>query len=338
MRKESRARHTPPRRERVRYGAMSDKPPRAARRRRLLRGLAVALALCGTMLWLAVRSWPLAPPPPYVGALPQASPPPEMAAFALPTGVTHRSAAFAFRGGSLFEARDFAMTAVLVRHPRGDFLLDAGLGTRVAEHLAQLPWAFRAITRYTRARTAAAQLEAAGYDRARLRGILLTHAHWDHASGVGDLSGVPVWLNDEERRFVDTGGYLTAALRTTPGVRFQRYAFESGPYLGYPRSYDVYGDGSLVLVPAPGHTPGSIIAFLNLPSGQRYVLLGDLAWQREGVTQLEERPWPFSLLGDDDRAQVRDGLRHLHALWRRFPSLLLAPAHDARGFASLPRL
>jgi len=36
---------------------------------------------------------------------------------------------------------------------------------------------------------AADQLDAAGYDFRRLNAILLTHAHWDHMSGMPDLSG-----------------------------------------------------------------------------------------------------------------------------------------------------
>ena len=39
----------------------------------------------------------------------------------------------------------------------------------------------------------------AGHPREGLR-ILLTHAHWDHVSGVADFPGVPVLVTEEERR------------------------------------------------------------------------------------------------------------------------------------------
>src|SRR5262249_3655824 len=65
---------------------------------------------------------PLPAPAPFDGALPSASPPSDMSIFSLPTGVNHRTAAFAYRGGSPLDKRESVMTAVLVRHPQGDIL------------------------------------------------------------------------------------------------------------------------------------------------------------------------------------------------------------------------
>jgi glyoxylase-like metal-dependent hydrolase (beta-lactamase superfamily II) len=216
-------------------------------------------------------------------------------------------------------------------------MIDTGLGRQVERHLAEMPFYFRAITSYTRGTPAADQLAAIGYDRTRLRGILLTHAHWDHASGLADFPGVPVLVTSDERRFVDEGGFLTAAARTA-GAPWEIYAFEDGPYLGFPAHHDLYGDGSIVVVPAPGHTPGSVIVFVTPPGGRRYAFVGDLAWQREGVLEREERPFPTRLLGDVDSGQVREGLRRMSAIIARFPEVELVPAHDSRGFATIPLL
>jgi glyoxylase-like metal-dependent hydrolase (beta-lactamase superfamily II) len=301
-------------------------------------GVAALLAVAITSFLSTFAASPLPAPPPFAGALPSATPPLAMSVVQLPTGVTHRSAAFAYRGGSFFDARDFAMTAVLVRHPRGDLLVDAGFGRDVDAHLRSMPIAFRAITRYTRGRPAADQLAAAGYDPRRLRAILLTHAHWDHVSGVPDFPGTAVWVTAEERQFVERGGALTVVARNAPSVRYEEYGFEGGPYLGFPRSHDVYGDGAIVVVPAPGHTPGSVVVFLALPGGTRYALVGDLVWQREGITEREERPWLQRTLGDQDPAAVRENILRMAAIAARFPELVLAPAHDARGFEGMPGL
>ena len=264
--------------------------------------IVVAALLVGApVLFLSTfRASPLPPPAQLTDALPPASPPPEMALVQLPTGVTHRSAAFAYRGGSFLDKRDFAMTAVLVKHPRGDLLIDTGFGRDIDAHFGTLPSAFRAVTSYERSRSVAEQFDAAGYDRGKLRGIVLTHAHWDHVSGLPELAGTPVLVTPEEHRFVETGGAITALARSFGDVRYEEYAFEGGPYLGFARSHDVYGDGAIVIVPAPGHTPGSVVVFLALPGGTRYALVGDLVWQREGITEREERPWIWRTLADDD--------------------------------------
>lgn len=311
-------------------------PPRVRRRWRIAVATLVFVPLA--LLLASFLPAPLAAPPRLTGHLPDASPPAEMAIFQLPTGVTHRSAAFAYRGGSFRDRRDFTMTAVLVRHPRGDLLIDTGFGRDIDTHFHSMPLLFRAMTSYAHGLSAAEQLDRAGYDRRHLRGILLTHAHWDHVSGIPEFPLVPVLVTPEERRFVDEGGAVTVVARSFTGVRYETYAFESGPYLGFPRSHDVYGDGSIVVVPAPGHTPGSVIVFLALPSGTRYALVGDLAWQREGITLREERPWVQRTAVDSEPGAVRENLLRMAAIAARFPEMILVPAHDARGFATMPRL
>jgi glyoxylase-like metal-dependent hydrolase (beta-lactamase superfamily II) len=167
---------------------------------------------------------------------------------------------------------------------------------------------------------------------------LLTHAHWDHVSGVADFPGVPTLLSRAERDFIDAGGSPTVIARSLSGADYRVYEFEGGPYLGFPRSRDMYGDGSLVAVPAPGHTPGSVILFLTLPDRRRFALLGDLVWQRKGITQREEKPrFGSTFMGiDDDPAGVRPSVLRMAAVAQRFPEMVLVPAHDARAFSQLP--
>lgn len=278
----------------------------------------------------------LAPVPEFAGQLPPASPPEGMSLSALPTGLMKSQAGFAYRGGSLLEQRDFAMTPVLVRHPRGDLLFDAGFGSHVDSHVRTLPLLMQVTTQYEKSQSAADQLRAGGYDPKQLTAVVLTHAHWDHVSGLDSLPGVPVMVSTEERDFIQGGSEPVALAASLRQIRYLTYGFSSGEYLGFPRSHDVWGDGSVVLVPAPGHTPGSVLAFITLPSGARHVLLGDLVWQREGIDLPAERPWVSRWLLQEDRDQVRQAILQVAALQRRFPELNLLPAHDARAMAMLP--
>jgi len=280
---------------------------------------------------------PLPTPRPYAGPLPSGTPPKELGVFSLVTGVTHRVAAFGYRGGSLFERREFSMTGALVRHPQGDLLIDTGFGRDIDQQFRSLPSMFRAITFYSLWQPAADQLRAVGYDGNSLRAILLTHSHWDHVSGLPDFPGVPVWVTPQERAFIRKSGGMDLC-RLFADIRYEEYRFEGGPYLGFPCSHDVYGDGSIVVVPAFGHTPGSVIVFVTLYDGTRYAFVGDLVWQLEGITEREERPWIIRRTAETDAKGARENLLRMVALKERLPDLIIVPAHDMRAVAQIPRL
>lgn len=268
--------------------------------------------------------------------LPNATPPAGMSLSSLPTGTMKSRAALAYRGGRFADEREFSMTAVLVRHPRGDLLFDTGFGRHLDQHLAMQRALARATTTFSKGIPAADQLSARGFDIGKLAGVVLTHAHWDHVSGLDSLPGVPVWVNAAERDFIDDGGDMTSVARSIGKLDFKLYRFSDKPYLGFTQSLDVWGDGSIVLVPAAGHTPGSVIAFIALPSGARYALLGDLVWQTEGIDLPAERPWITRVLVDVDAQAVRQNIEHVAAIHRRFPQIGMIPAHDARAMSALP--
>ena len=255
--------------------------------------------------------------------------------YALPTGLNHRTAAFAYRGGSPWDKRDSVSTAVLVRHPQGDLLIDTGLGRSITQQMRAFPFLFRLGTELVRLQAAADQLDASGYDRKQLRYILLTHAHWDHVSGVSDFPGVPVLVTAAEHHFIDEGGWATADARRMNAV-FQEYTFNDGPYLGFSPSRDLYGDGSIVIVPAPGHTPGSVVVFVTLSSGARHAFVGDLVWQLEGLFEREERPWFEARTLAENSVLLRQSLLRMSAIATRYPQITIVPSHDTRGYASIP--
>jgi N-acyl homoserine lactone hydrolase len=271
-------------------------------------------------------------PAPWSGPLPAATAPEGMALYHLPTGTYDTRAAMAVRGGSFRDRRHFAANAVLVVHSNGDFLIDAGFGKNVAQHVRMLPVFTRAPFHATS--TVREQLAAAKYDFGRLRGVILTHSHWDHSSGLDSLD-VPIWISKGERDYATTDGDGKVFRAVSPGHEIHEYAFNGPAYLGFSKSLDVHGDGSLVIALAGGHTTGSVVVFVTLPTGKRYAFIGDLTWQYDGIEKRLERPWLLRTLADSDASQVREGILLSAALTE---VMQVVPSHDVGAYAGIPTL
>ena len=256
----------------------------------------------------------------------------------LDTGVMHSRAALAYRGGAFDEPRDFAMSVLLIRHPQGDLLIDAGFGSEVDQHFLTTPLLLQWSSSYQAGVPAAVQLDAAGMDTEQLLGVIVTHSHWDHVSGLPDLPDLPVWTTADELDFIASGHEATTLARQLGTENYRALEFSTRPYLGFARSLDWFDDGSVVVVPAPGHSPGSLIVFVNLPDGTRYALVGDLAWQAEGVSLPAEKPWIARRAADLDADALRKTLIHVHHLGEQVPGLVVLPSHDAQLWSQLPTL
>jgi glyoxylase-like metal-dependent hydrolase (beta-lactamase superfamily II) len=255
-----------------------------------------------------------------------------MRIFQLPTGTYETPAALAFQGGGLRDRRQFAATAVLVRHPKGDVLIDAGFGAQAEEHIRMLP-SFRR-SPHSLGSTVSEQLDAAGYDRDQLLGVILTHSHWDHVSGLDSLD-VPVLVTGDELGYADHNRADRVFERVAAGHQVRQYGFDGPPHLGFPVSHDLHGDGSVVIVPAPGHTTGSVVVLVTLGPDQRFAFVGDLAWQLDGIARGVQRPLLMRMLADSDSAQIRRDLDRVIAL---APHLRVVPAHDTRAYDGIPLL
>ncbi len=290
--------------------------------------VAVAVAL-GLLIWtfLPIR---LDVPDGDVPSPPAASPPPELEIRLLRTGSISGRHFLSVRGGS-FKTFDSAVIAVLVRHPAGTYLIDAGFGRDVEEHFTTASRLMQLLIEVTLETPIADHLQALGLGPSDLDGVILTHAHWDHTSGLDDLPGVPVLLPAEEIAAIDPddpNSALTAELRDRLDLR--PLELTGGPYHGFESSHDVFGDGSMVAVAMGGHTPGSLGVFVNLATGERYFFGGDVSWTREGFEWPAEKPWISRRTVDQDPELVRRRLVQVHRMMAHDPNLIVVPAHDER--------
>jgi N-acyl homoserine lactone hydrolase len=164
--------------------------------------------------------------------------------------------------------------------------------------------------------------------------VLITHSHWDHVSGLDQLQ-VPVWTNAGELRYAAEARDGTVFRTVSERHEIHEYEFGSSPYLGFASSYDVHGDGSVVVALAGGHTTGSVIVFVTLPVGQRYAFIGDVTWQLEGVRQPAQRPLLMRKLADVNPGLVREDLLRVASL---AGLMQVVPAHDLIAYEGIPVL
>jgi glyoxylase-like metal-dependent hydrolase (beta-lactamase superfamily II) len=165
----------------------------------------------------------------------------------------------------------------VVEHPAGLCVFDTGQTARVARpgsHPAWHPYLRLARFELGAADELAPQLRADGLDPGDVRWVVLSHLHTDHVGGVAEFGGARVLVARKEWELAQgfrgrLRGYLPQ--RWPPGLAPELVDF-AGPAVGaFPASHDVAGDGRLLLVPLPGHTPGHS----GLLVDQRLLLAGD---------------------------------------------------------------
>jgi glyoxylase-like metal-dependent hydrolase (beta-lactamase superfamily II) len=244
------------------------------------------------------------------------------------TAETKTLDAFTVEGGKWTETATANHMAVLIEHHAATLLFDTSLGRQVDRQFdSEMPWHDKPLLRYGPVQPVRDQLDRDGI---RVDRILLSHAHWDHASGLADFPEVPVWAPYEEIEFsqIATPPAVLPSQFEHP-IKWVPYPFAPQAFMGFGDSHDLFGDGSLVLVPLHGHTPGSVGLFITLENGRRFFFTGDASWRLEGFTGPKEKFWFGRNMVDNDHDATRQVLQQVHELLQREPDLAVIPAHDA---------
>jgi glyoxylase-like metal-dependent hydrolase (beta-lactamase superfamily II) len=249
------------------------------------------------------------------------------------TGKSSAKEALVYSGGRWSRSVDNNFVAILIRHGDRELLFDTGLGAKVDSQYAQgMPWWARPSFKYDKPiDPARAQLARAG--EPPIRQIILSHSHWDHASGVVDFPGAEVWVSPEELAVIRRpGSGLGEAWSSQVGDRsiaWRTLIFKPVAYHGFDRSLDLFGDGTAVLVPQYGHTPGSVGLFLTTSSGRRYFFCGDAVWSAAALKNARPKFWLANQLADANKGRTQAEVDRMARLAKREPDLTVVPAHDS---------
>lgn len=169
-------------------------------------------------------------------------------------------------GGSM------AVPCFLVRHPKGDLIWDTGLGDQLAGQggveiapgiTARIPVTLRA------------QLEQLELTPADIEFVSFSHFHVDHTGNASLFADATFLLN---RRGLEWALGSPTPFGVDPGGL--KVLHEANKQL-IDLDRDVFGDGSVRILRAPGHTPGHQVLMLRLANAGTLVLSGDLYHTRD---------------------------------------------------------
>jgi glyoxylase-like metal-dependent hydrolase (beta-lactamase superfamily II) len=162
---------------------------------------------------------------------------------------------------------DMSVPCFLVAHPKGTMIWDTG---------AVPDTAFKgtgpAMLRYaTSKKPLAAQLAEIGYTPSDITYVTFSHFHWDHV-GNGNLFASSTWLVRKLERDIMFSD--PPSPRTEP-ANYSALKDSKTTIITQP-DYDVFGDRTVILKSAPGHSPDHQVLFLKLARTGPLVISGDL--------------------------------------------------------------
>jgi N-acyl homoserine lactone hydrolase len=170
-----------------------------------------------------------------------------------------------------------AVACYLIAHPKGTLMWDTGAvpdaswkpsAKPMTEHIT-LPDSQQRVL--TMIKPLNVELREVGYSPSDINYLALSHYHWDHTANANAFAGA-TWLVRQEERdpmfsnrpppLTQPAGY--SALRNSKTVILKT------------DEHDVFGDGTVIIKSAPGHTPGHQVLYLKLAKTGPVMLSGDL--------------------------------------------------------------
>jgi N-acyl homoserine lactone hydrolase len=254
-----------------------------------------------------------------------ATPPTELRLYVLDCGTISAMdpALFGLKASEVNREVTFVTPCYLIVHPKGTLMWDVGQvpdqdipdnGTEVVQ---------QDILKATR--RLAPQLAAIGYRPKDIAYLAMSHYHADHTANANLFAG-STWIVQQAEydiMFSDAqvGIRMPATYKDLKTAK--RITLNNA-------DYDVFGDGSVIIKTAPGHTPGHQMLFLKLKKFGPLLLAGDLYHLPEERT-LDRVP-----TFDFDAAMTRDTRKKVELFLRQSGATLWIQ-HDPPTYAALKK-
>ncbi len=242
-----------------------------------------------------------------------------------------------FSGGEGEIAMD--QPAFLIRHPQfGDLLFEAGHHPDIArdpgDHLGWIHAAGLMPMEQDPGQDVRSQMRRQGLDPDGVRSVIVSHFHPEHVGAVEEFPSARIVADDREiAHGLESPDYNYVPGEYDAVARWQPLDFSGRPAFGpFAAAIDLLGDGSVLVVSTPGHTPGHVSVLVNLPEGPVF-LSGDAAWT-EGNLASRSIGLPFV---SSDGPAARRSLGQLVSFAEANPGVLVVPGHDLNPLRRAPR-
>jgi glyoxylase-like metal-dependent hydrolase (beta-lactamase superfamily II) len=232
------------------------------------------------------------------------------------------------------------ISVYLIEHRDSLILIDTGLAPRIVTDPAYWP---DAVTRLFMNKifrfhiepedALGMQLRCSGYAPEDIDKAIITHLHFDHVGGIADIPGAELITSKEAWDHMlgphpEREGVLRRDIEIS-GAKWRRIEFaplEDATLQPFTHGHDLMGDGSIVLLPTPGHLDGSLSVFLRVDPPILFV--ADLCY-RADLLMNEQFP------GTGEHELLAENWAKVRALKARLPDLLIVPSHDPAAVARL---
>jgi N-acyl homoserine lactone hydrolase len=182
-------------------------------------------------------------------------------------------------GENIGKSIEFSSTCYLIRHGGSSLMWDTG----VPEATIGDPKGWSTLPKlivYHLDRTITSQLAEIGLKTGDIDYVAISHTHGDHIGNVKLFPDATVLLQRAEYDWINSGPPTDPNLNQLVTLARQ--------LMGHPRNLklidgdlDVFGDGSVILISTPGHTPGSQSLMVHLANSGYIVLSGDVVHLEE---------------------------------------------------------
>jgi N-acyl homoserine lactone hydrolase len=182
------------------------------------------------------------------------------------------------RSADRSETFEAPVSSALIRHSQGNVLFDTGCHPSVVEH-GEERWGplMKVMTPVMRAEeTLLPSLAAVGVNPDDIDVVVCSHLHPDHCGCNAFFKKATILVHARELEAARAPGAEAAGYLRADWDHDQ----PTDPISG---ERDVFGDGRVVLIPLPGHTPGTMGANVHLDRDGSFLLVSDAVSLRENL-------------------------------------------------------